>query len=276
MKISKDFTVIECESAFKGKYTIPLWEEVWGTQKLKSQLSLIGSRAFERGYRQEAMSDDERTFPSYEKIFRPDMDHSWVAKHWPRVTGVDPFGQQVVIFTIAIVEGRLTRIPVEIIRGKFDPKRTITELIDAWKRNRSQLIVCENNAAQNAIIQWAQEVAGPTLPIIPFTTGAQKADPQLGLPSVEVEFANGAWCVPMQGIDITDGENPYNVWKDELAAHPIGTNSDTVMAMWFAREGARFLTLQVPENTANQHTATQEEVMEEMGEEFEEVKIGDY
>ena len=240
MKISEDFKRIECESCFKGNYSIPVWD-IWNTQNLKEQFRTIGSRAFERGYRQKALSDEDRTFPHSESIFHWNMRaNDIVLPHWARVTGIDPFGQAVVIFTLAVSpDGR--RVPISIKRGKWDPSRTVRELLQDFDDFNSQIIVVENNAAQEAIIQWAREKGRVDMPIIPFCTGKQKADPELGLPSMDVEFENGAWVVPMDGIEETDAENTFNIWRRELRSHPIAEASDTVMASWFAREGARYL-----------------------------------
>lgn len=275
MKISEDFTCIECESSFKGKYTIPLWEGVWDEAKLKSQRKLIGNRAFERGYRQKAMSDDEMMFPSYEKIFREDIDMGFVGRDWPRIVGCDPFGQNVVIFVIALTPTGYQRVPIDIRRGKWEPKQTVYLLKEIWEKHRPQLLVVENNAAQEAIIQWLQEIGGSNIVVIPFTTGKQKADPVLGLPSLEVEFSNGSWLVPMNGIDPTDNDNPFNVWKRELGSYPAGTTWDCVMGMWFAREGARFLTNLI-EKPEEPETVTQQELLSTEEEQFERVSIGDY
>lgn len=241
MRVSADFSCIECESKLKGKYTIPLWTSQWSTERLKKQWKHIGSRAFDRGYRQIAINDEDRTFPSSDSIFSPETSKDVILPHWPRVLGIDPFGQAVVIFVIALNPHNHMRFVLEIRRGKWQPKQTINEILDAYLLHRPQIIVCENNASQNAIIQWAQQVGGVDLPIVPFTTGAQKADPILGLPSLEVEFANGAWCVPYKGIDSTDTDNAVNVFRSELRGHPVAEAWDTVMACWFAREGCRYL-----------------------------------
>ena len=271
MKISADFSCIECESPYKGKYTIPLWNVEWSEERLRKQYKDVGARAFDRGYRQIALNDEDRTFPSSDSIFREDLDMSVVAPHWPRIMGVDPFGQAVVLFIMALNPQTHQRIRVEIRRGKWQPKQTIREIVDAYRTHMPQYIVVENNAAQSAIAQWAMEVGGLDLPIVPFQTGKQKADPILGLPSLEVEFANGAWLIPMKGIDSTDSNNPNNVLRSELRAHPIAESWDTVMAMWFAREGARLLTWTPQEDNETVH---QEEVFEEAG--IEHVTIGDY
>jgi len=268
MRVSEDFSCIECESAFKGHYTIPLWE-YWNEKALKEQFGIIGKRAFNRGYRQQALSDEDRTFPSSEKIFRPDVDKDIVQPHWPIVVGVDPFGQWVVLFVLAVSPQGM-KVPIDIRRGKWGPTQTIGQIIDVHRDYNPHLIVCENNASQEAIVQWASEKSFD-ITIVPFTTGKQKADPSLGLPSLEVEFANGSWVVPYKGIDQHDSRHPYNVWRRELLNHPLDKEADTVMAMWFAREGARYL----QKNIVTSETAEQDIITgEEMG--VEDVVIGDY
>ncbi len=241
MKISEDFESIDCTSPFKGSYKIPLWKH-WDKRQLIKRLGVIGTRAFNRGFRQQALSDEDRTFPNSESIFRKDVTKDIINPEWPRIMGIDPFGQWVILFTIAVNPDNKRRFPVEIIRRKMDPATTVEEILACYRRHNHQLIVCENNAAQEAIKQWAQEKAADvSLPIIPFTTGANKANIDFGLPSVDVEFSNGAWIVPYAGIDEFDSENVFNIWRAELLNHPLAETWDTVMAMWFAREGARFL-----------------------------------
>lgn len=243
MAVSEDFSCIECESAFKGKYTIPLWEEVWGKQQLISRMKVIGQRAFDRGFRQKALSDDDRTFPSSDNIFNYNLKVTdLVQPNDIKIIGCDPFGKNVVIFVLAVSSKGL-KVPIDIRFGKWSPTRTVNELIEAYNNYRPHITVVENNASQEAIVQWLQEkghgdVAGS---IIPFTTGKQKADPELGLPSLEVEFANGVWVVPMGRVHDPDCKCGFCLWKKELRDHPIGEAADTVMASWFAREGARFI-----------------------------------
>lgn len=242
MKISEDFESIECRSAFKGKYKIPLWEGYWDKKALISRLNVIGKRAFNRGFRQEALTDEDKTFPSSEKIFKEGIRISDVVQpNWPRVMGIDPFGQQVVLFTLAYNPHNFKRYPIDIVRRKFDPKATVIEMIVQFDKHRHQIIVCENNAAQDAIRQWAMEKGRADMPIIPFCTGKQKADPALGLPSMEVEFANDAWIVAMGKRHDADCLCGFCAWRSELYNHPLAKASDTVMASWFAREGVRYL-----------------------------------
>lgn len=273
MRVSDDFSCIECESKLKGKYKIPLWTSQWTEEKLKKQYKHIGARAFDRGYRQIAINDEDRTFPSSDSIFSPEIGKDIILPFWPRITGIDPFGQAVVIFTIALNPYTRKKFVLEIRRGKWQPKQTVAEILDVWVTHKPQFMVCENNASQSAISQWVAEKGGVDIPLVPFNTGAQKADPILGLPSIEVEFANGGWCVPCMGVDFTDSENPVTVFKNELRGHPVAESWDTVMAAWFAREGCRYLI----EKSANPDPDPNEVVSaEEAGVDIEDIQIGRY
>jgi hypothetical protein len=146
-------------------------------------------------------------------------------------------------------------------------------LIDAYNAHRHQIIVVENNAAQDAIVQWALEKGHASMPLMPFVTGKQKVDPMIGLPGMEVEFANGSWVVAMGNAEHEpDCQCGFCVWKREMGSHPVGETADTVMASWFAREGARAITLglQPQEETQQEEIITQEEVG------IKPVKIGNY
>ncbi len=269
IKVSEDFSCFECESPLKGKFTIPLWS-LWPKEKLMQRFKEIGSRAFNRGFRQDALSDEDRTLPSYLKVFRYGVRiNDVVSPHWPRVAGMDPFGKFVVIFTLAISPNG-KRYPIEIRRGKWGPTQSVNQLIDAYATHRYQLIVVENNAAQEAIAQWALEKGSASMPIVPFTTGKQKVDPLIGLPGMEVEFANDSWLCAMGDLHEPDCECGFCVWKKEMSVHPIGEAADTVMAAWFAREAARALQIGVVEEPAEPEIITAEDIG------METVQIGDY
>lgn len=274
MRISEDFENIECDSAFKGKFKIPLWKNYWGKNELLSRLKVIGKRAFNRGFRQQALTDEDKTFPSSEIIFKEGVRASDIVQpNWPKVMGIDPFGQWVVLFTLAYNPYDFKRYPIDIIRGKFNPTQTVIEMIKQFDKHRHQVIVCENNAAQDAIVQWAQEKGRKDMPIIPFTTGVQKADPAIGLPSLDVEFSNGAWIVPMGQRHAPDCTCGFCVWRSELYSHPLAKAADTVMASWFAREGVRFLVDKVKQQ---QEAAAVDDVVtaEDLG--VDPVVIGEY
>ncbi|MBI3320005.1 MAG: hypothetical protein HYZ89_05410 [Candidatus Omnitrophica bacterium] len=218
---------------------IPLWETKWPQEALTSKRRAIGERAFNRGFRQMALSDEERTFRSFDRCLIQGAKPSELAgPDAPRFMGVDPFGQHVVIFVLALKKEPIPkRVPVAIYRGSWGPAETVRHILEAYRQHLPQGVKVENVAAQEAIVQWCKE-KGEVIPIEGFMTGKQKADPEIGLPSLEVEFENGSWEIGYE-------EHEYGcpcawcVWIAEMRGHPLHPTQDAVMACWFAREASR-------------------------------------
>lgn len=218
---------------------LTLWEPKWSQEVLVSKRSAIGERAYNRGFRQMALSDEEKTFRSFDRCLIKGTKPSELAgPDAPRFMGVDPFGQHVVIFVLALKKGsRPKRVPVAIYRGSWGPAETVRHIVEAYRQHLPQVVKVENVAAQEAIVQWCQE-KGDVIPIEGFMTGKQKSDPEIGLPSLEVEFENGSWEIGCE-------EHEYGcpcawcVWISEMRGHPLHPTQDCVMACWFAREAAR-------------------------------------
>lgn len=238
IKIAEDFSCLECESPLKGKFKIPLWEQ-WGAEKLKKRKGDIGEAAYNRGFRQIALTSSDMTFPHAAEIFEVGKSiEQIVSREWPRYAGVDPFGQFRVIFTLAVDE-KGTRYPIEIVRVKCSSGEFKNLLIAQYEKHSHQLIKFENNAAQEAMREWALE-DNVDMPLEAFTTGMQKMKPDIGLPGVEVEFENKAWRVLMgEKEHPADCRCGFCEFKSELLGHPIAATSDIVMAAWLAREAAR-------------------------------------
>ena len=144
-----------------------------------------------------------------------------------------------VIFTIAVDENK-RRWPVEIRRGHWSGPETARQIIAMHQRFLPEAITVENNAYQDTLIDWIKLVTpDASIPLRPFTTGANKADEQIGLPGLAAEFENGAWVIPTDGGHGEDCHCEHCVWISEMRNYPAAPLSDTVMACWFAREGAR-------------------------------------
>ena len=73
----------------------------------------------------------------------------------------------------------------------------------------------------------------------PYTTGREsKINPIFGVPGLEIEFKNKAWVIPSGEFE---GHSPHCrcgwcIWRGEVHDYPMGATTDTVMAMFFARE----------------------------------------
>lgn len=138
------------------------------------------------------------------------------------------------LFTM-LVEADGTRRPLRIESGRWTGPEILKRIEETYRRFGSIFLV-ENNAAQHYIVQWARDSA-LSIPVVPFTTGRNKAHPEFGVESIGAEMAAGRWKIPNLGgrLDEEIGE-----WIQELLFYdPREHVGDRVMASWFAREGAR-------------------------------------
>jgi hypothetical protein len=144
-------------------------------------------------------------------------------------TGVD----QTVLFTI-LVSPDGSREVLEVLAGRWSGPEIVSRITDVHHRWQS-IVVVENNAAQDFIVQFAR--ATSAVPVRAFTTGRNKAHPEFGVESLAAEMASGKWIIPN-----TNGRAHPEVetWIQELLFYdPAAHTGDRVMASWFAREGAR-------------------------------------
>lgn len=133
-----------------------------------------------------------------------------------------------VIFTIAVDPDTGRRFPIHVDRGKWTGPEILHRLARVHAAYGGDIIV-ENNAAQDFLLQWAQEKG---IVVRATTTGASKADPRFGVPSIAQELAQGLWVLPL--------EPQIHKWRSDcLAYSPDKHAGDTLMASWFAREAAR-------------------------------------
>lgn len=129
--------------------------------------------------------------------------------------------------------------------GKWSGPEIVNRIRSAHQRYQSIMIV-ENNAAQDYIVQFAQ--AGAAIPIIPFTTGRNKAHPEFGVEAMAVEFSQGKWRIPNRGGAM---HPEIAKWVDEMLFYnPAAHTGDRLMASWFAKEGARLGSLVVENHTS--------------------------
>ena len=155
------------------------------------------------------------------------------------VTGVDLAVQrhasadETVLFTLLVHENG-TRQVLNIRAGRWSGPEIVKQ-IEKVHRDFGGLVIVENNAAQDFILQFARERSA--VPVRPFTTGKNKAHPEFGVESIATELANGKWMLPNRnGVMHKQAQE----WVTELLFYdPKEHTGDRVMASWFAREGAR-------------------------------------
>jgi len=225
----------------------PIWPEWMDREALKKKLEEIGPTAFARAYQGKVASDRDFVFNrnAIERCYDFTLSFGETKDNWIYVMGVDLAAGRTkqsarnVIFTLAMDE-KGHRIPVSIKIGRWDSVTTAKMILNEYERFKHKIIKIENNAYQQALIDWINAISGSVdLPIEGYRTGNQKFDPEKGLPSMAAEFEKGLWRIPMKDEHPDGCDCSLCVWLEELKTFPHSKFSDTVMASFFAREAAR-------------------------------------
>jgi hypothetical protein len=221
---------------------LPLWDR-WPVEALRSRCNDIGIKAFNRGYRHEAITESDLTFSHFWKIKKVGFDMDVVSMTWPKFCGIDISSDSrpgSVIFTLAVSpDGR--RYPCDLRIGDWKSPQFVAEIINCYHQFHHQVIFVENNGVQTMLVDWLNE-KGIYLPVQGYLTGRQKMSPEIGLPSMDVEFENDSWFFPMDvvaGHVTQECQCNWCRFIREFEGHPQYATSDVVMAVWFAREAVR-------------------------------------
>ena len=224
------------------------WPERWPVHRIEQRRGELGPAEFARQMLCVARDDADARFKqeyidralkrgkgrrlAYALESVPDGCHVY--------TGVDLGVQKhkksgfTVLFTL-LVHPNGDREVINIEAGKWSGPEIVQRIYDTHRRYMSIMIV-ENNAAQDFLVQFAQE--GSAVPIKPFTTGRNKANPEFGVESIATEMASGKWVIPHD--DSGHIEPEVQEWVSEMLYYdPKAHTGDRLMASWFAREGAR-------------------------------------
>ena len=253
LKMNSEWALLEQPVA---EDLIPIWPEQWSRERLTQRSAEIGSRAFGRGFHLVAITGEDQLFSAIENCVHPEFSMHDIDPSWPRYTGIDlghskrkqsggklsrtrPF---TVIFTFALDPDK-RRWPCDIRRGHWSGPETARQIIQVHEDLDPNMIVVENNAYQDTILDWIREVSpDKSIRLKPFTTGKNKADEQIGLPSLASEFDNRSWVIATDGHEadnMREVNETWAAWYAEMKFYPAMQLSDTVMACWLAREGSR-------------------------------------
>lgn len=166
------------------------------------------------------------------------------------------------LFSI-VVHPNEDREVLEVESGRWGGPETFRRMLVHARRWLPHVIMVENNGAQDFFVQFTS--SRTALPVVPFTTGENKASPEYGVESVGVEMMHKKWIIPAQPHSRPDerdelidsiapgASNPIyrdaagplrgaspeiDAWIDDLLQYqPEKHTPDRVMAMWLAREG---------------------------------------
>jgi len=230
----------------KGRPLQPI--PTWKLKHSKEALLRLATdpAMFNRGYRMQAINEGDLKFPSFKKccIALPTTLGDLHRRRLPAYVGVDLSGNKRpgnAISVVGLEPATRRRIQLEIMFGAWSSPEMADRLADVNLRHNVQFIQVENNAYQQSLIDWVRKSKTENnywMKIEAFTTGANKANPDYGLPVMEVEFHNQGWIFPYQEWE---GHDPSCVcdWcrlDREFSLYPKGASADGVMATWFARD----------------------------------------
>jgi hypothetical protein len=223
------------------------WPERWPKDRIEARRAELGPLEFARQMMCQARDDSESRFKQewidlcLERGRGRKLVPNLVGAMRGRVfTGVDLAVQKhaaagrTVLFTILIGPDG-SREVLNIEASRWSGPEIVQRIIGTHHRYNSIMIV-ENNAAQQYLVQFAG--SNSAVPIRPFTTGRNKAHPEFGVESLAVELSNAKWVIPNDGPNAMHPEVAQ--WIQEMLFYdPNAHTGDTLMASWFAREGAR-------------------------------------
>jgi hypothetical protein len=240
------------EDSFGRKFKFPIWSK-FNSSHLLMKKKELGERDFDRGYRLIPYSDSDKTFSSYLKCCHFGVNPRRLIENesdWIFVGGVDFSSLKrpgTVISVIAAHRQTGMKLPValSVLRGSSD---VVSTMITYHKEFGIDTFWAENNGVQDAIIDMLVSQLGEDkykkyhIKIEGFLTGRNKADPLVGLPSLDREFANKEWMFCYQNEPTIESDLNKDHWARmhfEMKNHPFYETSDIVMSMWFAREGIK-------------------------------------
>lgn len=222
---------------------IPTWKLKHGKEELARVA--LDRTMFNLGYGMEATKPGERKFPSISKCFAKGVVLGELRRRgMPTYIGVDlssPGRPGNAIIAVGLEHGSRRRYPLEVRYGNWTSPDTAGVLAEVCSHHNVQYIQVENNAYQQSLIDWVRKGQADFpywMKIEAFTTGKNKADPQYGLPGLEIEFKNEAWVFPYAEWE----GHPATCLCDwcrlarEIIDYPNAAQSDGVMALWFARD----------------------------------------
>ena len=138
------------------------------------------------------------------------------------------------VYFVLLIHPNGDRQVLWIEAGQFLADEIMNRVVNLHARFHG-IFVVENVQAQDYLCQLLTKYTA--IPIIPFTTGKNKADPSFGIEAMGVEFANGKWIIPN---DQGRCDPEVETWIGELLSyHPDSHTGDSVMSSWFAKEGER-------------------------------------
>jgi hypothetical protein len=238
-----------------------LWPEFWPWDRLMVKRGDIGSERFEQIYQQNPLPP-ERALARHEWIFGDD-EHPGCLDVWrsfgpiPSDSAFDPTLSRVRVVALdpsptrfaGLVVGEVYRTPsggldrilvLEMVREKMSVRDMVAQIERCISVYEPDYLIFEQNAAQRWLLQDPNmDRLRQRVRVRPHTTtGRNKADPQLGVESLAVEFEFGRIRLPYGDAE---SRAMSQMLIQEAKSYPQGETDDLLMALWFIRFNAGFL-----------------------------------
>lgn len=223
------------------------WPDQWPLERIQRKREALGPLVFAQQYLCQARDDAAARFKRdwIERCLERGEGRQLVkAMHvlppgYRAYTGVDlglrtREGSDLTVFFTIVVHPNGDREVICIESGRWSGPEIVQRIIDTHDRFGS-IIYVESVAAQKFIVDFAAALS--SVPVMPFNTGKNKADPLFGFESLAVEMSNAKWIIPNK-----DGKvhREVEAWLRELLYYdPDAHTGDRAMASWIAREGSR-------------------------------------
>lgn len=158
-----------------------------------------------------------------------------------------------VIFT-GFVWPNGTRQLLNIQRGRWGAPEIKRRIMATYRAFHPELVVVENNAAQDYLIQWIHEEQAQGqhqgLCVRGFITGRNKVSKEFGVETLATEMEMRKWVIPTTAENDNSEDKNVEIWVREMQFYSPDTHTgDCLMAAWFFREAARLYA--DPEREAN-------------------------
>lgn len=250
--VNEDKESLFYEDSFGLERNLPLWTK-FGKQELINRHMELGDRDYNRGYRLIPYTDKDMSFTNFENCCRYGMKVLSLVRNendWFFTGGIDFSSQKRTGTTVVILAtNKITGMKLPIGLYAFKGTTGLTDcIVETWKRFGVELFLAENNAVQDVIIDMLETTLGGDklkrfgIKIEGHYTGKNKADPDVGLPSLQREMEKNEWMFCFDRQFTVDDNPEKNLWYRlflEMKHHPFYTTSDFVMSLWFAREASK-------------------------------------
>ena len=230
-----------------------LWPNKWGYEELMDVFADVGSQNFEAMYQQNPLPEGERLartewiFGDATNVGCTDLDRSMSQirilqndedkLQRVRVLSIDPSPTKMAGLIVADVPYSQTSFAVEVLEIQHEPmnvRRMLGEIQRVLKQYAPvDYFIFEQNAAQRWLLQDPEmDRIRNRCMVIPHTTNRNKADPQLGVAALSLDFEYGRIRLPFGD---NDGKKASQLLIDEAVTWPQGQTDDVLMALWFIK-----------------------------------------